>query len=59
MRKTVNMKIQVEKCEECGKQEEYRGSYDDCVRFCRECLSKMGDDELDEVCKYCSGCDTE
>jgi len=27
-----------DKCEKCGKSEEFKGSIDDCDRFCRECF---------------------
>lgn len=51
------MKVRVEGCKECGKSEEFKGSYDDCHRFCRECFKKIPEEELDELCCYCSGCD--
>lgn len=53
----MSLKIRVEECEECGKSEEFKGSYDDCHCFCRDCFEKIPEEDLDELCYYCSGCD--
>ncbi len=55
----MSWKVRVEKCEECGKFEEYKGSYDDCCCFCRDCFEKLSEEELYEVCYHCSGCDND
>jgi len=51
----MSILIRVEKCEKCGKSEEFKGSIDDCDRFCRECFKTLTDDELD--CFHCANCD--
>ncbi len=53
----MSLLIRVEECEGCGESEEFKGSDDDCHRFCRVCFKKIPEEELNELCYFCSGCD--